>query len=956
MDDRLAPDVLAYLVPAGDAFWRWEAGGAAAVWQSGATICFAAELRAMLSPFNARPLPPLDMLLLVAAATRENWRIASRASLAVDAWRVAQYYLTDDQCSAVHSALERLSFWSSDLRVSQAAKRAIADSVFQESPPSAGGPADGPADGFAADVMAAVEGGVPEAVWAFEGRGRMPAPTNCYSLRTFLAGLQALEPAAVRHRMATGLDNAPTAAPAELASEIVERTRALMHGPFDDELLAAMAGIARQLLGVVALPLPMALRETLLDGGFADISNRGTPDRLLQSELAHDDLTFTTRLALGESLYLRRESLPPARARRRSILVDAGIRLWGVPRVFAAAVTLAFAATADRLGGLRIYRADGASVAPVAVESAAGWTGLLAGLSPHPHPGESLSAWSLASRLGEEDSEAILVTARSVWEDEEFRVALRNSGPARLHVAIVDRAGRFELIRWSEAGQRSLRQAQLDLTALLDQRTCQSVHDPKLSDELPAIFRAAPFPLRVWSTCKYQRDRAATFRTGGYVQATSDRRLMYWDCVDRPPIQLYEGLPKGRLLGHERTPDGRVLRAVFGNPGAPRLYAVDADLIAGTARLRSFQSTIAWPEGFQWLGQDLLVVGCCHRNGYHDRRSIAVEALDWETLDRIDYLQRTDVGILWPLVPGLVGYEEHAGRREFFHLSLQGLRISTTPIDTTWLPNGELATLFRRPGADGFCGFTRTGYFVETLNGRRSPIPHLTGNVLLAVEVAAHGMSACCHGVGETRFMVDLPLDGPPRVLDPHDSEWLAFGPGWNPHLHARTGPLGDKRATRWRRRRLLRRVAVDRHRIWLQADTGLGFLPGLELALNRAELGSMRWMGHNDDLKSAAARQDLHTFEWVADKRYSAYRLRKARCGGLDVFLDDRGLLHLRDPRGRQLELTLLVQKQGPPTAWRSDGRRYGDQRFHFPDGQPFGSMEELETSLRELMECAHV
>jgi len=117
-----------------------------------------------------------------------------------------------------------------------------------------------------------------------------------------------------------------------------------------DPELGGIARIAHQLLAAIHLPRSLSDREDLPVGGVSDISNRGPLDRLLLSELAHDDVTLALRIALNEALYLRRETPPRSPPRRRAVLIDAGIRLWGVPRVFATAVALSLAATTERAG------------------------------------------------------------------------------------------------------------------------------------------------------------------------------------------------------------------------------------------------------------------------------------------------------------------------------------------------------------------------------------------------------------------------------------------------------------------------------------------------------------------------------------------------------------------------------------------------------------------------------
>lgn len=78
-------------------------------------------------------------------------------------------------------------------------------------------------------------------------------------------------------------------------------------------------------------------------GGISDITNKGSFDRLLISEFAHDDLSFLSRLANNEALYLHRESPPDDNYLERIILIDNSIKNWGTPRVVAYAIMLAIA-------------------------------------------------------------------------------------------------------------------------------------------------------------------------------------------------------------------------------------------------------------------------------------------------------------------------------------------------------------------------------------------------------------------------------------------------------------------------------------------------------------------------------------------------------------------------------------------------------------------------------------
>ncbi|MEM8713760.1 MAG: hypothetical protein AAGG01_22690, partial [Planctomycetota bacterium] len=103
----------------------------------------------------------------------------------------------------------------------------------------------------------------------------------------------------------------------------------------------AISRMARTLVAAVRLPLPGATPKDVAVGGVADIANRGSLERLLISELGHDDEVLAARLVLGEALFLQRESASRPRAPERHVLVDASIRAWGTTRLVQAAAALA---------------------------------------------------------------------------------------------------------------------------------------------------------------------------------------------------------------------------------------------------------------------------------------------------------------------------------------------------------------------------------------------------------------------------------------------------------------------------------------------------------------------------------------------------------------------------------------------------------------------------------------
>src|SRR5262249_28538914 len=191
-----------------------------------------------------------------------------------------------------------------------------------------------------------------------------------HDLHALHEGLKHLDVSGLPLRNRTGLDEMPEAVDEEIPPG--EQVRALLGSLEDDPELGGLARLARDLMAAMSLPPAVSDPDELPQGGVSDLTNRGPLDRLLLSELAHDDLTLAVRVATGSALYWRREKPPQPRPRCRSLLLEAGVRSWGVPRVFATAVALAAAATADQHTSLPRPRASRADPVPPDLTAPAG--------------------------------------------------------------------------------------------------------------------------------------------------------------------------------------------------------------------------------------------------------------------------------------------------------------------------------------------------------------------------------------------------------------------------------------------------------------------------------------------------------------------------------------------------------------------------------------------------------
>ncbi len=390
-----------------------------------------------------------------------------------------------------------------------------------------------------------------------------------------------MDPAALDRRLRTGLEE--TLVPAPLPPEAFQPPALLARQLLDqlqrDPVHAGLARAARDLLAALSLPRRLPEPDDAATGGVADVANRGSLDKLLLSELANDDLTLAARVALNEALYLRNEPPAAAKAVSMALLLDAGVRMWGVPRLFAAAAALALGAMDARRPGLQAWRADGSKIEPVDLLSTAGFQGHLGALSTDPHPGEALPAFFSAlhppddgrGRSGRTEMEAVILTHRDALADPNFRRALdRQRVPpgVELLVASVDRDGRFELQLYPSGGKPPLCEAIIRLDEI--QRAPEKpagkpkqvlppapLLDPRSPGDLPVILSLPRLPFLL--SVRGEVPASCVAPDGRTFAVSKARCLLSWKEAQYGATVLAAGLPPGRTLLLQAEADtGRV--------------------------------------------------------------------------------------------------------------------------------------------------------------------------------------------------------------------------------------------------------------------------------------------------------------------------------------------------------------------------------------------------------------
>lgn len=914
MDNR-EREAIAYVTPPVHSFWVWSDGGDTCQWRDGKTICFRQELEAVFRRLTHDLLPPLGAVLLVLAASRDSWGEGGSelgivaglretlsgcepVSLEETKKRRASDPLVDAFCT-----LDEIARLPGELRHTTDLKAEIValvcdPIVWRDWSITA------------ADVLAVFEKRLHAAVESpgtfahVEMQGASPARDSLRALDTSLASLQEgslrLDRERLRLRVTTGLDELPQPAPVELSK--AEQTLALIASLQNDSELGGMARLARNLTAAVHLPKPVAELDELPLGGVSDISNRGTLDRLLLSELAHDELTLSVRVAMNEALYLRRESPPHNPPRERYVLIDAGIRTWGVPRVFATSIALAMAATSDRRVETQVFRSTDQGLAEVDLTSRGGLEKHLAELATAAHPAEALG--SLIRKIAAPElTDAVLVTTADTLADPDFQRALAELELAALHVATVDRDGTFRLLLVSRQGRKVLREARFALDELLAPRHASPLVDPARLEGLPAIFSVKPFPLLL--AHQFEPTRAWSVAGQGALSVTRDRRLLHWTLPYQGGRQVSETLPEGDLLWAATEPDQHgMVHAVVGQLQRLRLHLLAIDLKESTCDTLPLETSL-----------DKLIAVTAHRGVIFAISETQIESYSAATGARLETLEHLSTqwvhGRFFRGVLGLLPADP-----AWFALTIDVATPKLEPLPKHWREAAELVTLFECAGVEGPLGISSKGV-IYSLDHKLEPF----------AAIAKQNWGLPIANVSWDLQDLVISRDGRRVALRekrlPHANNWVIADVAKRKTVHyvgnlLEALEVGVRETIRARpMRHRFQAIAPVADELWLRASTKSRWW---RIALNEA--------GDTVVLQNCTGSppdERVLAFEELPHEQNVGYRLGRATWkDGSSAVLDTRGMLHLKSANAAVPEATIVLA-EGALGGWTSDGNHWG-------------------------------
>ncbi|MFM9966375.1 MAG: hypothetical protein ACKV2Q_34800 [Planctomycetaceae bacterium] len=892
-----------YLAPPRESPWSWREGGELIAWNDGPTIAFRFEIEAVLGRLAPHGLPPFGAVLWLLAACRDGEAGLQAMSELQSQYETLQRTLisTVMEDEFEFDCLFQITRLPAELRGSLDAKVTLAELVFEEC-------SSRTTREVAVKIVAGLSHGLSQQIVGTRQDETRTRQHLFFELKALRNGLLRVTPEALRNRRRTGLDQTVLLTKIDLPS--LPSVRDLLATLRDDAELSGLARLAQQLMVVTQLPRAVSDPDEMPIGGVSDITNRGDWDKLLLSELAHDDLTLMARLANNEALFLRRERPPKPPERCQEVLVDTGLRMWGVPRVFAAAVALAFAATADQRTQCRTWRlSDADKVEPVDLTTRAGLLELLASLEMSRHPGHALPAMLEAScgARGSRatDLDAVLITTEDVLADREFQRALAELPRLTLYLATVNRAGEFCLQVHSARGTKRLREATLPLEQLLEpRRPSVPLIDKQVDPNHPAILRMQPFPLRLAQgplvNMFWPAPHHATFAI------TGNGCLLRWDKRGLGGELLSDQIPKGYLHWYGEPDRHGTTRAVIGNDCGP-LFLITID-----SNNRATQQQIC------------------------EKRRYPIPSVVWHR-DRLFLLESGFVELIDPasgtaLSKERVHWNDGTLVGRFFKrndrwrsLSHTGHQVVEQDLCGSVIDSSEVLTVLESSYHDGPLAYLRDGS-LRTLDGTQTLIK-------------------TSYTPGATRVVIGSSADARRVLLAAPNSSRSPNG--------TRLGLLvsfSDKKVSSvgidndWRK--LLEPEAAERLRsinvrslfdsiAWQEGQLRLKSSRGKVLELINDSGSEICWR-NSKNLKFSQALE-FAPLKSPGDARYSlsvATFTDGSRC-----FLDSRGMLHCQSS-DRSLPEFTLVLVEGKAAGWSADGHLFG-RRYFVGHATPVSSTE---------------
>jgi len=506
-------------------FWKWGDDGEVLEWRNGDTICYRDELIEILNDFSNEGFPPVGPLLLVLSACRQAMHIQQKFYLI---WSMNNFEseglheLTNkvnDFIGIIHSLPENLRTGKARIHLIYEvfeksgfvfSKYQLQDAVNELNSGRIdhliiNGGAEINKEEFKTDLQ-----------YLSNALQRFPTAESLeLKLRTGLHEIP--EPIAVR---------LPEISPLDIFDQLAE-----------DPATLGISRLAKRLIAALNIPMHSQGSGDQPYGGISDITNRGNYDKLLLSELAHDDVSLTARLVNNEALYYRREEPPDNPKRQRTILMDTTLKMWGIPRVFALSAALACTHNTKHEELVAAYALGGENYEAVSLYTKEGIMQSQALLDHSLHCGKALQA-SMKGIAASAQNDVIFITDAVMFNSPAFLAFFSQVKELISFILTVSRNGELQFYECINGRTKLLSTAKFDLEELLFAKPVKRNLQASNKD-LPAFITSGCSELYFPAVGIIPNYYNAFFHLDiGVVGVTASNRILHWPVKDAGALEI----------------------------------------------------------------------------------------------------------------------------------------------------------------------------------------------------------------------------------------------------------------------------------------------------------------------------------------------------------------------------------------------------------------------------------
>lgn len=529
-----------YFTPPQNYFWHWAENMTVIEGLHGGTICYRNDLISILHGLVNTGLPPLGSVLVVIAGCHEGLYgkgeaqkniVQTCALMNIDKTAV------DEFCQAALDVMALVKDLPVELRSGSARIHLLA--TFTDKA------ANTDFSIQSKQIIQPFEAGTLDATIAETER-----VLTKYSLKKetlFLTEILKKFPdrELLENALRTGIIAPPEPVPLDLVAEEIPAELPLLEQLLADEETTGLARLTQSLIPALHIPMHAQHAGQQPLGGISDITNRGTFDKLLVSELAADDLMFTARLLNNEALYLRREIPPLNVTRQRNVLIDSTLRLWGRPRIYAMAAAMATAINTQQRDTVNAFVLGGDNTIPANLTDKKGVLQAMENLSADLHCIKPLLNF-LEANPADEAVENVFITTDAALQQEAYYSNQHTLQQNLKYLISVNRDGALHFYAFVNGHRKLLNTASLNLAELLNAKAVKS-GGRNQSDWVPEFYQQPVVPLYYPTLdVKGNKDNVFSLPGKGYWAVTGTGRLLQYPENGKGAIEWMNGLQRGK--------------------------------------------------------------------------------------------------------------------------------------------------------------------------------------------------------------------------------------------------------------------------------------------------------------------------------------------------------------------------------------------------------------------------